>query len=101
MLPARPRKYLRRLSPLKRQSARRKLESQRYHVLREAFLRSHPQCEARLSGCTHFSSDVHHARGRGKNFLATETWLALCRRCHRYVHDNPAVARQKKLIVRA
>ena len=93
----RPRKYLKRSTPLKYQSARRKLEGQRYRVLREAFLRVYFECQAKLPGCTYYASDVHHARGRGKNFLVAETWIATCRHCHRYIHDNPAEARKKNL----
>jgi hypothetical protein len=94
----RPQKYLKRFSPLNRESAKRKLEGRQYRVLREAFLRTYYKCQAKLPGCTHYANDVHHTRGRGKNFLLTETWVATCRHCHRYIHDHPAEAREKNLI---
>lgn len=46
-------------------------------------------CEARL----HLCEDVHHVRGRGKFLLNDERhWLAVCRRAHRWIHDNPLEA---------
>ena len=46
------------------------------------------------------SKDVHHAKGRGKYLLDTTTWLATCRDCHNWVHDNPAEAMERGFMLR-
>lgn len=45
------------------------------------------------------ATDLHHSRGRlGKLLLDTRFWVALCRTCHRWCHDNPAAARKVGLM---
>jgi hypothetical protein len=48
------------------------------------------RCEARLLGCTHFGTEVHHVAGRvGPDVNAPEQLLSLCGTCHRAIHANP------------
>lgn len=73
-----------RLSPI---SAKRKERMKAYKLLREAFLEVNPVCQV----CGEAkATDIHHRRGRfGSRLNDTDNWLALCRFCHRLVHDNP------------
>ena len=90
--PARPkpkkkRKWLRRVALKK--AAKNRL----YNFRAKRFKAEHPICEI----CGHRKTqDVHHTRGRHfGNLLEELTWLALCRTCHRYVHDHPKESRAK------
>ena len=61
-----------------------------YAERRRLFLAEHCWCDV---CCRGRASEVHHARGRaGKLLLDTRYWLAVCRRCHRWIHDNPKAA---------
>jgi hypothetical protein len=46
-----------------------------------------------------YSQDIHHTRGRyGGNYLNTDTWMAVCRENHIWIHNNPAAARKLNLL---
>jgi hypothetical protein len=79
-------------------SAKRAAEQEGYKILREAFLMLNRFCEAKLSGCQYWSQDVHHKAGRGRNYLAPQTWMPVCRHCHRFIHDNGQEARKLGLL---
>lgn len=62
-----------------------------YDKRRLAFLALHKFCQANLSGCTGVSTDVHHlysGKDRDKYYLQINTWKAVCRSCHNYIHDH-------------
>ncbi len=100
---------LKRYSPLKRSGkplARRKAprrvskaqsaEDRVYRIRCKAVKEVRTECEC---GCgrttaTHFL-DVHHKEGRGVNYLRENTWMIVCRPCHRWIHDHPGQARAK------
>ena len=63
-----------------------------YAKLRTEFLTEHPFCG---TGCGNRSVDIHHTEGRGANLNRTETWLAVCRNCHRWIHAYPNTARRQ------
>jgi hypothetical protein len=63
-----------------------------YSKVRKEFLAEHLYCEANLTGCTTVALDVHHTIGRGANLSNTDTFLAVCRTCHRFIEDNPTEA---------
>ena len=91
-----------RRSPLKRtgrlrpMSKKRQREARTYSLLRAAFLQAHPVCQMR---CSKPSKDVHHTQGRlGGNYLNVETWLAVCRSCHDWIHSHPKEARALNLL---
>ena len=65
-----------------------------YFELKPVFLRAHPIC----ARCPAPAVDVHHAAGRGKNLNCVHTWIALCRRCHDWVHQHPIEARAEGLL---
>lgn len=65
-----------------------------YSKKRASFLIVHPMCQAKLIGCTHGATDVHHKAGRGENHLKMSTWLAVCRSCHSYIELHPEEAKE-------
>ena len=105
--------------PLRRVSPKRTRINERYLELRSRFLQLHPYCQIWLSengykesdvqdgmvvggsSCTKFfievpeSEEIHHIKFRGKYFLDTSTWLAVCPGLHRKIHANPAWAYEK------
>ena len=77
-------------------SKKRAKEVKEYMRLRQKFLEDFPICEV----CTKKKSvDVHHKDKRGKNYLAVDTWLSVCRECHRVIHENPSWARENNYLV--
>jgi hypothetical protein len=69
-------------------SKKQKEALKKYSGLRVEFLRERRLCEAKLPGCARRSTDVHHLAGRGKFLLIVSTWMAICRPCHRTIHDE-------------
>lgn len=79
-------------TPLKKKSDKRKTQDEVYFARRAGFLAAIPTCQFR--GCRCKSRDVHHKAGRtGSNYLDMDTWMAVCRKHHDFIHDNPTVAR--------
>jgi hypothetical protein len=74
------RKKIRQVSKKKRE------ELKIYAKLRKEFLDKRPRCEVCFQ---EIATDVHHKAGRGRNTLAVETWLPVCRPCHDAIHANP------------
>ena len=61
-----------------------------YKKLRIAFLQQFPMCQARIHNCQLKSTDVHHMKGRYKEYvLDPSTWLSVCRNCHNWIEQNP------------
>ena len=65
-----------------------------YSKLRKEFFKDKILCEAVIHNCTLKATDVHHMKGRGKYHLDTSTWLAVCRRCHNWIEEHPADAKE-------
>lgn len=61
-----------------------------YRPLRDKYMREHPECEI----CNNPSQDLHHKAGRGKFLSDVTTFMAVCRRCHNYIHENPKKSRE-------
>lgn len=69
-----------------------------YSALRKHFLEQHPNCQAKLDGCTGQATDIHHSKGRiGIDLLNIGTFIALCRNCHNYLETHPAIAKEMGL----
>ena len=67
----------------------------KYSKKREVFLIINSTCEAKLIGCTHVATDIHHKAGRiGQLLLRLSNWLAVCRSCHRWIEENPNEAKE-------
>ena len=86
---------LKRKTPLKRMSKKRRRESIEYSEKRNKFLKNHPVCEVCQKNKP---SDVHHVEKRGENYLRVDTWLATCRPCHDKIHREPDWARNQKYL---
>lgn len=74
---------------------------QALNVSRRLFVRKilddRPYCEAQIPTlCTHFACDVHEimTRARGGSILDEANVLALCRRCHSFITENPAFSQE-------
>jgi hypothetical protein len=76
---------------LKPMSPERRRASTLYRDFRKMFLKERPICER----CSNrHSRDVHHKKGRGKHYLDVESWAAVCRECHDWIHGHPKQARE-------
>lgn len=74
-------------------SDKRKVQEAIYSDLRKVFLNQNPRCERNK---THEATEVHHKAGRNGNRLNDiSEFMAVCRDCHRYIHENPKEARAK------
>lgn len=95
---------LKRRVVLRPMSKRRQREAKEYSNLRKEFLEKRPICEAHhiVTGEAKVfaaSTDVHHMKGRyGGNYLNRDSWLAVCRQCHTFIHEHPKWAREKGLL---
>lgn len=86
-------KIYKRIAPL---SDKRKIEQREYLKSRLIFLNEHQKCEAGLTGCRIWATEVHHKRGRiGRLLLNILYWLAVCRVCHRWIEEHPEEAKEK------
>lgn len=75
-----------------------------YRAIKARFMLEHPICQACEKVNLHvgyplrfskFADDIHHSRGKvGELLFDTRFFFAVCRTCHRYLHDHPAIARQ-------
>lgn len=90
---------------VKSQSANQKARLACYGGIRELFLQHHPYCQAccRIDGVADVlglpSTDVHHMKSRaGLLLFDVRHWLAVCRKCHTFIHQNPAEAKKLGLI---
>jgi len=73
-------------------SSKRKTEGAEYASLRKFFLVAHPVCQ--FPGCTcREGLEIHHKARRGRFFLRTDTWMAVCRPHHDQIEKNPAWAK--------
>ena len=80
---------------IKQVSVKKAKEDSVYSKLRIDYLRDHPFCQASLPGiCNTKATDVHHKKGRGKFYLITVTWMAVCRQCHEWIETHPKDAKE-------
>lgn len=64
-----------------------------YYAIRDPFMEANPVCQICRREA---STDLHHRKGRRGNLLFDTKWfMALCRTCHDYVHNN--VANSKRM----
>ena len=79
-------------------SSKRKIDEKEYRKLGKAFLKKHPLCAAKFTGCTKQATQIHHKRGRvGGNYLNEKTWLPVCGNCHQKIELTPADSKEKGL----
>jgi hypothetical protein len=73
-------------------SDKKLIELKEYRVVRDGYLSANKICEH--PECKNLSEDLHHAKGRVGSLLTDVRYFkALCRRCHRWVEDNPDEAK--------
>ncbi|KQS34004.1 hypothetical protein ASG33_08210 [Dyadobacter sp. Leaf189] len=80
------------IKPIKKVSDKQAARLKVYYSLTPVFLGENKFCQAKLPGCTGKSTDVHHRRGRGFYLLEIATWMAVCRKCHKVIHDEMSLA---------
>lgn len=58
-----------------------------------------PMCQ--VAGCIREADDVHepHTRARGGSAADAANMLAVCRPCHDWIHEHPAEAQRRGLLV--
>lgn len=84
-------------TPIPKESVKRQQERQEYTEKRAAYLSTHTFCE--FEGCHRLASEIHHKAKRGANYLNEDTFFAICRTHHRWLHENPAEAREMGLLL--
>ncbi len=77
-------------------SDKRRKESRIYSKLRKEFLENNPYCQFGI--CHVAATDIHHTMLRGKNYLNVESFMALCREHHSFIHAHPNKAREMGLL---
>lgn len=84
---------------IKPKSDKRKVKDLQYYALRKIFLE---KPENRICPITGFeTTEIHHkysGKDRDKYYLVTETWLAVSREGHNWIHENPKEAREKRYL---
>ncbi len=85
--PLRSRSKLARRKGLSRVSGKRKVEGKTYSELRKEYLADHFFCEVR--GCYREATEIQHKALRGRFYLRTDTWLAVCHQCGTRCTDEP------------
>lgn len=90
------------VKPIRKVSKKTAKELQDYSVQRRQYLAGHTECQARVSPqCDGDSCEVHHSAKRGANLLNVDTFVAVCRPCHRYIEDvMSAEERREKGLLR-
>tara|TARA_R110002020_G_scaffold155677_3_gene336895 strand:- start:3044 stop:3415 length:372 start_codon:yes stop_codon:yes gene_type:complete len=112
---------IQRKTPMRKVSKKRqKIQGQRRNLVREQ-LAVRPHCEAgepiymyyvnnfgqpyarerrRTDQCQGRATDIHEPlmRSRGGSILDLDNTVAVCRRCHNWIHENPAVATELGLL---
>lgn len=68
-----------------------------YSEIRLKYLEKHPFCKAVLPGCLRAAEEIHHSAGRGINLINTDTWIPICRECHKKVEMSPILAKELEL----
>lgn len=82
-------------SSIKKVSREMESKLEKYNRLKKEHFLEHPNC-ARCG--TTEDVDLHHANGRkGQNLF--KYFITLCRRCHRWVHDNPKNAKEQGFLM--
>jgi hypothetical protein len=79
-----------------RVSKKRAKQDIEYLKLRLEFLNENSLCQVKFPGCSNFATDVHHTHSgsdRAVYYLIQNTFIAVCRSCHQWIHTNPKEAR--------
>lgn len=84
-------------SRIKTESEKEKERKAKYRPIAIQYKLDNPICQICNKRKT---TDVHHKAGRiGCLLFEVSLFMALCRKCHREVHDNPKIAREKGYLI--
>lgn len=82
-------------APIKKVADKRAKELREYAKICGPFKLDNPFCHARVKGCTHRTTDIHHMKGRENSMLLkVEYFLPVCRNCHDWIGDNHTLAKE-------
>lgn len=88
-------KVAKKYAPAEKLSGKRKEDEAKYQKLRVEYLNRFPHCEPHLTGCTQFSTTIHHKAGRtGPLIYDVKHFLACCMSCHSRIENNPDMAKE-------
>ena len=80
---------------MRKVSKKQSANLRQYKKVREAYLESNPNCEAKTSNCTYIAQEIHHVRGRCGNLLQDDSnFLSVCRNCHVWIENNVKEAKE-------
>ncbi|MCW3111336.1 MAG: hypothetical protein JWQ09_5842 [Segetibacter sp.] len=82
-----------RITNIKKVSSKQAKLNRLYAIAAAIFKGDHSYCMAKLEGCTLYTSDIHHKKGRGEYLMDTSTWLPVCRVCHDYIERHAIIAK--------
>lgn len=74
-----PEKKIYKIKPRTKKGAK---EDRVYSELAKMFKKENPFCKAQLPGCTIYTTDVHHKKGRGIWLLIVKYFFPVCHNCH-------------------
>lgn len=94
--PQKERAYLQRGGPPKKISEKRQEEMKDYSTLRKQYLKENPVCEANLRECTGMAEEIHHKAKRGANYLNVETFMAVCKPCHKIIEEKMSAEERRE-----
>jgi len=81
---------------MRKVSLKRQEQNKQYKIVRDKFMLDNPRCER----CKGRSTENHHKNGRnGLRLLDVDYFMAVCRDCHRYIHNNPKESREKGWLI--
>jgi len=77
-------------------SDKRKKETTLYLKVRQGYLNRLKNCEC----CGAPATEIHHKSGRENELLFDPLYfMAICRSCHSWIHNNPKEARDRKWLL--
>lgn len=84
------------VTPVKKVTQKRADELSKYPSLKRQYINVKKYCEVRLIGCQNIATQIHHCSISAKNFLNTDTWLAVCTNCHHDLENTSSEERRKR-----
>lgn len=80
-------------------SSKRKAENVLYLKKRRIFMEQNKKCQAKLSGCSYWASDLHHKKTREFFLLDESVYMSVCRNCHDMIHLNDEESRKNGFLL--
>jgi len=81
---------------MRKVSLKRQQQNKQYKIIRDKFMQENPRCER----CGAPATENHHKNGRnGLRLLDVTYFMAVCRSCHRWIHEHPKESREKGWLI--